>query len=130
MVVETKEKTQSRDTPLEKGQSSEEQKVAPKKENTYSETDYLKAVSDEKTISGRLKADLEAATKERDTFKTQAKEATTALFQEECPETGFFPLFQLPLLFSYIIFSEDSPFQKYALNTLFTDNKKSPLKGF
>jgi len=79
MVLETQEKPQSQDTPLvEPGQSSGEKQVTPKKEKTYSETEYLKAVSDERTISGRLKTQLEAATKERDTFKSQAEEATAA----------------------------------------------------
>ena len=65
MTTETKEKLQSQDEPLEAGQTSDDKQVTPK---TYSETEYLKAVSDEKTISGRLKA-------ERDTFKSQAEQA-------------------------------------------------------
>jgi len=70
MVVETKEIPQSQDIPLEKGQSSDAPKVTPKLK-TYSEAEHLKAVSDERTVSGRLKTQLEKATKERDTFKSQ-----------------------------------------------------------
>ncbi len=77
MAVETKETPEVQDIPLEKGQSSE--KVTPKKEKTYSETEYLKAVSDEKTISGRLKTQLDETVKEKDSLKSQAKEATDTL---------------------------------------------------
>ena len=63
------ETEKSQDTPLKTGLTSE--KVTPK---TYPEADYLKAVSDEKTISGRLKAQLETVAKERDTFKAQAEQ--------------------------------------------------------
>ena len=73
MATETKEKPQSQDNPLETGQPSDDKKATPK---TISEAEHLKAVSDEKTISGRLKTQLEAATKEIDTFKTQAEQAT------------------------------------------------------
>ena len=77
MEVKVKE-PQSQDTPLVKGQSSDEKKVAPK---TYSEAEHLKAVSDEKTVSGRLKTQLADITKERDTLKAQAAEATSAVEQ-------------------------------------------------
>ena len=81
MVTETK----SQDTPPKVGQSSEE--VTSK---TYSEAEYLKAVSDERTVSGRLKTDLGKAVKERDDFKaqvsqfkSQAEEATITLKETE-----------------------------------------------
>ena len=67
----TKEIPQSQDAPPEVGQSSEEE-VTPK---TYSEAEYLKAVSDEKTISGRLKTDLGEAVKERNDFKSQVEQS-------------------------------------------------------
>jgi len=79
MVVETKETPQTQDTPLvEPEQSSVDKKVAPKVK-TYSEAEHLKAVSDEKAVSGRFKTQLEAITKERDTFKSQIAEATANL---------------------------------------------------
>ncbi len=79
MEVETKE-PQSQDPPLvkEPGQPSVDKIVTPKPK-TYSEADYQKAVSDEKTVSGRLKAELETTAKERDTFKSQAEQATSTL---------------------------------------------------
>jgi len=55
------------------GQTSE------KKERTYTAEEYLKAVSDERANAGRLKAQVESLTKERDTFKSQAGEATASL---------------------------------------------------
>ena len=81
MVTETKEKPQSQDTPLvkEPEQSSVDKKVTPKKEKTYSEAEFTEKVLNVNSENGRLKKDLEAATKERDTFKTQAKEATDTL---------------------------------------------------
>ena len=79
MVVETKETPQTQDTPLvEPEQSSVDKKVA-QKVKTYSEAEHLKAVSDEKAVSGRFKTQLEAITKERDTFKSQIAEATANL---------------------------------------------------
>ena len=76
MVVELKVEPQSQGTPLvEPGQTSVDKKVTPK---MIPEADYLKAVSDEKTVSGRLKTQLEVVTKERDTFKKQVEEATAA----------------------------------------------------
>ena len=74
MVTEAKEKPQTQDIPLETGPSSE--KVAPK---TRTEAEYLKAVSDEKTISGRLKTQLETVTKEAEQAKKDAQEATSTL---------------------------------------------------
>ncbi len=76
MTTETKEKSQ--DTPPEVGQPPEK-KVTPKNEKTISEADYQKAVSDEKTISGRLRADLASLTTERDTLKRETQEATATL---------------------------------------------------
>ena len=69
MTMEAKVKPESQGNPPAKGQTSENTV------KTYSEAEYLKAVSDERTISGRLKAEKEAITKERDTFKSQAEQA-------------------------------------------------------
>jgi len=75
MTTEAKEKPQSQDTPLEKpGQTSADTKSAPK---TISEEAFLKAISDERAASGRLKAQVDNLTKERDTLKNQLTEATT-----------------------------------------------------
>lgn len=82
MTTETKEKPRTPGVPPPKEGQSSENKVTPK---TYSEADYLKAVSDERTVSGRLKADLEKVSKERDTFKTEAEQAKAAV--EEATST-------------------------------------------
>ena len=77
METEVKDKQeQSQDTPPVAGQPSADKKPTLK---TILEADHIKAISDERAISGRLKSQLEAVTKERDILKTQTEETTTAV---------------------------------------------------
>ena len=82
MTLETKDKPRTPGVPPAQPGQSSENKVTPK---TYSEADYLKAVSDERAISGRFKSDLEKVSKERDTFKSEAAQTKAAV--EEATST-------------------------------------------
>ena len=80
MATETKPKEEtpeSQGNPPAKVATSEEKKVTPPK--TYSEADYLKAVSDQKTIAGRLQKQVEDLTKERDNLRVESEEAKASV---------------------------------------------------
>lgn len=66
--------TQSQGTLPATGQSREKTVVTPR---TFTEEEYLKAVSDRKANEGRLKVQLDAVTKERDNYKAEVEKATT-----------------------------------------------------
>lgn len=71
-AVAEKPEVKQGDPPVAPAQTSEDTKAKVK---MIPEADHLKALSDVKAESGRIKAQVETLTKERDTFKAQAEQA-------------------------------------------------------